>query len=233
MQKTVLSTQQFYNLLVKSNKIVASIIDEDGIMGDVQTKPAMKKLFEIFNFDKVCITGVRKDDIFTDLATDYFVIPDYENKIAYAIPGSTKPGSAGVYSPKWIQGVLGVAVMVEGFYKKMWKWVTSSNHSTLWSGAPYGHQVGCAVRYLRDGDKNNIITRGTIYSGFIGLNFHSYRNWRNGWMWQLVNKIFNVSEGCQVIPYDYYIEVLPLIDKAATKEEGFISYNLLKFQDIK
>jgi len=231
MKDAIFSTQSFYNLAVKKGILKGAAIGMDGIMGEVETIPAMKAIYNYFYQSAEMVKyqpllGIRTSDVFTDMATDWILIP-YQN-MCYVVPASTKAGWFRVFTPEWIDGVFGVGVVVPGFYVNVWKLVTGKNHSLLWSGAPYGHQIGAPFNYVRDGDKNNTITYGKVYSGYKGFNLHTYKNWNKNWVWKLVDKIFNISTGCQVIPYYHFMDILPILEALAAKNNGFLSYCLTK-----
>jgi hypothetical protein len=210
------------------NKLLKTNLQVDGIIGP-KSKLAidnLRKKIEIifkekgytFNFSNlVCI---RLDDIFDNKFTDVCFINIGERN--YAFPCSTLAGHWGVgsvFNPSWIDGVFGVGVIKEGYYKQAYQLNTG-----WWTGLPFLMQIA-DFEYYRDGNKDTILDRGKVYKGKKGFNFHSWK----GFVGNVVN---NLSQGCIVFSEVVYNSIIPLLSQLSLYYNNQIDFCLLNGKDF-
>lgn len=140
------------------------------------------------------IVYIRTDYSLTNTYDDFAVLLD--NGGLYDIaPCSTTAGRHYVMNPLTVGGITGTAIAVENqIVYNSHVFVTSSNWKTLWLKMPFFRQIE-PMRIYRDGNKDNVINKGTITTGLYGINLH-----RGG----LGSLIERWSAGCQVVPDAYW-----------------------------
>lgn len=164
---------------------------------------------------------IRLDDIFDNQFTDICFINIANQN--YSFPMSTLAGLNGVgnvFNPNWIDGVFGVGVVKEGYYKEAYQLNTG-----WWTGLPFLMQIA-DFEFYRDGNRNITLDRGQIYKGKKGFNLHSWA----GFFGNVVN---NLSQGCMVFRADIYTsQVVPLLNILANKYNNKIDFCLLHKNDL-
>lgn len=137
---------------------------------------------------------IRTDYSLTNTYDDFAVLLD--NGGLYDIaPCSTTAGRHYVMNPLTVGGITGTAIAVENqVVYNCHVFNTANNWKTLWLSMPFFRQIEF-MRIYRDGNKDNIINKGTITRGLYGINLH-----RGG----LGSFIDRWSAGCMVVPDEYW-----------------------------
>lgn len=195
-------TQVFLNYYLKG-EITPLVVDGIiGRMSNAAIKLAINKLVNLFQqkqyrWNTTNLIAIRTNDIFTNSATDWFILVEGNSLIA--VPCTTKAGRFWVYNPITTGGITGTANLVENQYRDTYRFVTSSNWRTLWLQTPYFHQIRPVTVY-RDNTRDNKLDRIQEHTGLFGINIHT-----GGW-----NSIIDKwSAGCIVIPRKYWLPLLP------------------------
>lgn len=160
------------------------------------------------------ILGIRSKEDKPNSFDDRFYLYKGED-ILFDFTGTTNPGSKYLVAPLNTKGT--AVVKSDEWYYNLWKYGLHRGKM------PALTQVN-PVTYYRDNDKDlKSEETGGIYSGLIGINFHTAT-------YHLEQKNFEAeviggwSAGCQVINnLDDYNEVIGL-----TKSDPFVSFCLLK-----
>lgn len=208
----------------------------------LRLKNACQKLgyafFENGDFN-LNLIAVRENDVFENTFSDTLNIVYKENGIwkLEKYNWTTLAGTLGVggeqnplTASQTGTGVSGTAVIVEGQYRGVFRFVDSNNYNTLWLQYPYFDQIK-NMNYYRDNDKNGIISRGRIYQGNYKTNLHRMTN--NGVISRFVN-YWNVgwSQGCNGCPEPDFKKIVDLVRKAVVLYGNVFSYTLLHRNQI-
>lgn len=174
----------------------------DGIAGQ-KTRDALTEFIKIKFRDngypepKRLLVGLRTDETLTNTFDDFMAFID-GGKVVDVWPCSTTAGKYWIQNPVTVGGITGTAVLMVGYYPKMWKFVTGANWSNLWLKAPYFAQVAPCTVY-RDGDKNDKLDKRVTQTGLFGINGH-----RGG----IGSFIDRWSAGCQITPDTQWFNVI-------------------------
>lgn len=208
----------------------------------LRLKNACQKLGYVFfeNGDfNLNLIAVRENDVFENTFSDTLNIVYKENGIwklekynwttlagTFGVGGEQNPLTASQTGT----GVSGTAVIVEGQYRGVFRFVDSVNYNRLWLQYPYFDQIK-NMNYYRDNDKNGIITRGSVYNGNYKTNLHRMTN--NGVISRFVN-YWNVgwSQGCNGCPEPDFKKIVALVRKAVALYGNIFSYTLLHRNQI-
>jgi hypothetical protein len=167
--------------------------------------------------------AVRMNDVLDNKFTDWGFLTLGEEQVLLW-PMSTKPGLLYMQQANTKGGIV-----------KEGQWDCYQIQGPWFSGLEFLFQVA-PIEYYRDYDLDNMIDRGKVYSGIEGFNWHSYKNSRTGWFWNLFvvsDKTAGImSKGCQVAQYFVYALVWRYIKEMAALRKGRIRYTLLHFKDF-
>lgn len=160
------------------------------------------------------IVGIRSKADICDAFDDRFYLFDHKTLLA-TTTGTTNPGRNQLLNPTHKGGV--AVLKSDMWHKNLWKpGLHRGRMEALVQNAP--------CQYYRDDNKNSRCEEyGRIYTGIIGLNFHTvtYVPKRKGYV---LNNIGNWSAGCQVLnvtdDYFYFLE--------ECEHQSTVTYCLLK-----
>lgn len=166
----------------------------DGVIGK-----ETKKQLKIYVQNQIKgITWVRLDDKLTNTFDDFGVLW-VDGEIKEVFPCSTTAGKYYIQNPITYGGVTGTAIAESQTVYDSHQFKTSANWKSLWLGMPYFQQIK-PISIYRDGNKDSKIDKNIIQKGLFGINFHQAG---------LGNFIDNWSAGCQVVPKEYWLKVIP------------------------
>lgn len=223
-------------------------IKADGIQGPVTKKfqgllqARLRSIFEKKKYDfdeKFNLIGVRMSDSYSNYFFDVGIITGMKSEDLICFPMSTMPGWGRVKSPPTVDGITGVAVLKEGQYKKLYRFINTWNG---WTGAPFLFQVA-PVEVYRDSNKDLFLNRNSVVTtdkgrlkakgSYYQINYHTWLNWWSRQVSVLLygQKYSNLSEGCQVLRYETFTKVLPRISAGAVIQNR-IHYTLLHAKDF-
>jgi hypothetical protein len=122
---------------------------------------------------------VRMSEKFDNSLSDFCFYYDVKNDLLLCMKCSTKAGLYYVYNPITFGGITGTGVLKEGFYK--------DSHTVIgtYRFGIYDYELlqTQSVNFYRDGNKDDKIDRGKIYSGIVGIDVHTagFRNIVDNW----------------------------------------------------
>ena len=222
-------TQKFLNYFVNANLVI------DGIQGAKTNAAIQEAIIKLRKkFEKEGLTwdenfnfiGIRTNNEFTDMFTDWFVCFAYDTIIA--VPASTKSGLIGVAEGQdnWHGGINGVLVIAPNQTIDYLLVNPNDPNETFpnkrWSGRSFLYQDK-AFYYYRDNNGDRIVDYGKKYFGgawIIGGNIHTWK----GYEWDLLT---NLSKGCQVCKESDFNHIEALWLKF--HENKRIKYHLLQW----
>lgn len=183
---------------------------------------------------KINLLGIRKDNFFDNRFSDRLIIfwknekNDWEKK---EFEWTTMPGTlgrGGVFNPKTVEGMTGVAVLVEGQYLDTWKFY---NTYYGWLGYPFFQQVK-PLKIKRDNTKDAISEYDTPQQeGLYGINIHRMSG--NGRHERYVNNAYTTwSIGCQGAPEPVFREIVRLSQISQKYHGDIFSYTLMHREDF-
>lgn len=155
------------------------------------------------------IVGIRTNNDYTDSFTDYIGVIGQDGVFLHS--ASTKPGSE--------KAGKGGAVLIPNYYPNLW-----TKGTTAWSGDPYLQQINpCVVKHDNSGG-TSISEETPDEKGLFGINLHSWKGFGE------YAKVYNLSEGCQVLQEGEELDLFPHIEAILT--EGNVDYCLIDFSDL-
>jgi len=185
---------------------------------------------------KLNLIAIRMSDDFDNKFSDklFAIQKTKSGNIFLEIPWNAKAsiyGHGGVKQPLTAKetdtGVPGVAVIVEGQYKDVYKFV---NDYTKFTFYPHLKQEK-NMNYYRDNNKDMKIDRGKIYTGAYGTNLHRMSN--TGVQMDNLGTGGNPwSQGCHGASEPEFKKLLPLFETHVKYKHGNISYTLLNKNDF-
>lgn len=184
------------------------------------------------------IIAVRENDEFENNFSDTLYVIYYISGAIkmLEIPWTTLAGTKGkggsnnpLTGKETGTGVDGVAVIVEGQYRKAYEFVDTYNGFLSY---PYFNQIwGYELDYYRDNDKDRWITRGKIYKGDYRTCLHRMSN--NGVNSKEVNLDFVPwSQGCNGAPEPEFKKLVELTRKAVSLWGNKFTYTILHAKDF-
>ncbi|GIW60811.1 MAG: hypothetical protein KatS3mg087_1877 [Patescibacteria group bacterium] len=180
------------NIIKFTQEVVGAKVD--GIYGK-ETMTKVKAWLEQQDLlDKVkadTIIAIRTSDTFTDKFDDLMLLQGSAGHV-FIVPCSTKAGRYYVDNPITPEGT---AVIAEGFYHEShvaeYTYRFGGRHIEL-------KQIGNAVKFYRDDNKDKKIDRTNVKQGYVGLNIHIAKSSIHVGKW---------SAGCIVVPAEYWTEL--------------------------
>lgn len=215
-------TQTFLNYFLDLQLIV------DGIQGD-QTNQAIRdaitKLQRKFAKEKLTwnsefnFIGIRTSNEFTDLFTDWFVVFAYGTLIA--VPASTVAGLSQAIKNATlnVEGIKGVAILAPN-QQINYKLVNPAGGWSDWSGGIGFLYQDHPVKIYRDNIADANLDYLQPQTGYYGINVHSWQGFN-------YDHVDNLSQGCQVTKYCYWVPLFELLRKSA--ENNRMVYTLLQW----
>lgn len=173
--------------------------DIDGIIGPKTILATQKYITKEINkrgwiMPITDLLFIRLDQTLTNTYDD-IAIRFNNGKIDKIFSCSTTAGDYYIFNPITDGGITGTGIVAEQQVLKAHQFITSANWKSLWLGGPYMNQVN-PIKYYRDGNKNRVLDKGTVYTGVKGFNQHHGGN---------ENIIYNWSAGCFIShPTDWY-----------------------------
>lgn len=124
-------------------------------------------------------------------------------------------------------GVDGVAVILEGQYRGAFRF----ENNLSWLNFPYLRQVK-PLKYLRDNDKNGLITRnGKVYEANYQTHLHRMTN--DNVTRNQVNTITEAwSQGCNGSPHPNFKELINLVTLSSQIYGNIFTYTMLHRKDF-
>ena len=219
-----MQTQKFLNYFLDIHLAL------DGIHGEktqlairdaitkLQKKFAKEKLLWDSNFNFI---GIRTSNEFTDQFTDWFVVFAYGTIIAF--PASTVAGLSQAIknSELNVEGIKGVAILAPN--QQINYQLVNPTSTTFWNpqwtggiGFLYQDQP---VRIYRDNIADSNLDYLQPQTGYYGINVHSWQGFNS-------NNVDNLSQGCQVTQYWFWVTLFELLKKNSINNR--IIYTLLQ-----
>lgn len=222
-------TQKFLNYFVNANLVI------DGIQGgktNAAINEAVIKIRQKFEKEglvwdsKFNFIGIRTNNEFTDMFTDWFVCFAYDT--IFAVPSTTKSGKLGVVEGQnnWHKGINGVLVIAPN--QQIDYLLVNPNDPTEtfpnkhWSGRCFLYQDK-NFYYYRDNNNDSKVDYGKKHYGGayeIGGNVHTWTGFNFG-------LIYNLSKGCQVCQEMYFDPIEDLWIKF--NKDKRITYTILEW----
>lgn len=222
-------TQRFLKYFLEIHDPESNFVD--GIQGEwtnrcireaitkLQKKFAQEKLTWDSNFNFI---GIRTSNEFTDLFSDWFVVFAYNTLIAF--PASTSAGlSQAIKNAELnIEGIKGVAILAPN--QQINYLFVNPTSTTFWNpqwtgGIGFLYQDQPVLIY-RDNIADSNLDYLQPQNGYYGINVHSWNGFNS-------NNVDNLSQGCQVCQYGYWIPLFDLLKKNAINNR--IIYTLLQY----
>lgn len=225
--------QQFLNYYVNERQDLKVELVVDGIIGS-HTKKTITLAKDLLKShvkdsglkwnDNFMFIGIRTDQDLDNTFDDWFVIIEKDKMLAF--PASTVSGVPGIkkYWYRMINGKRGVGTVKAPQQIKYTLIQPGGSQWHNWTGGiGFLYQSYPIVvhrgAYLKEGiwlyDEKSIVP-----NTLGGFNVHSWLNWFSS----LVN---NLSEGCQVVKYNYWKILYPILKNNMTKN-SVIEYTLIK-----
>lgn len=242
----ILETQVFLNYFLEG---VIEPLTVDGIagtktnnaikMGIQKIKEKFSKHGFIYN-SSFNFVGIRTNRRVTNVYDDWFVILYADTLVA--IPASTKPGTPAIlkYWNRWVKGIRGFGTIKENQQITYLLIKPGGSNFNNWSGGiGFLYQID-KFKVYRDPNTDNIIdTTFPVDSENDGFNVHSWLNSTSKFRRELIIgtkvkslpitvPVGNMSEGCQVTLYDYWLWLYPILTKNVDTNNK-IKYTLLEF----
>jgi len=217
--------QTFLNYFLETN------LEVDGIQGEktnLAIRDAITKLQRKFAKEKLIwnsdfnFIGIRTDHDFDNTFDDWFVVFAYGTLLA--VPASTAAGLSEAIKNATlnVEGITGVAILAPN--QQIDYLLVQPNDTTFWNpqwtgGIGFLYQDK-EVRIYRDNDGDSQQDYLQPQTGYFGINVHSWINF-NG------EQVGNLSQGCQVTQYWFWVPLFDLIKRFAHNKR--IIYTLLQW----
>lgn len=206
-------------------------------------RTALKKGYPIFertiNDYNLNIWGIRTSNVKAGLFDDFILIfrqvgdvskyiaketPTYKRIIDFdwvidVFVATTDPSNLTLKSP---ENTLGTAILVEGFYRGMFK---AGKHKGQYEALVQNNPV----KVYRDNDKDDVLDFNVpTQVGVFGINLHRAS------AYNVVDTVGLYSAGCQVVKSvrDFESTIIPLRDNAVKSGYKTFSYTLINESDL-